>query len=391
MRELCLEQGVVEAKEDDIIILVPKASLSAKSPPRLPAFYNPAAKLNRDISIKIYDAYISSMPSEATFADVLAGVGVRGLRVAKECGRVSRVYINDVNPVAVELARRAAELNGVLDRCVFTNKDALLFLAEHSTRGKRFDILDIDPFGSPMPFLASSLRTVRRGGLISLTATDTAILCGVYPRVAFRRYGGFSIRCEYGNEAGARLLLAAAAREAMSINSGITPIFAHSSRHYIRVYFKLVVGASKADENIEQIGYISHCEYCGHREYRYRLERCPRCGNKMITAGPLWIGEIYSKSILEEAAKSRAEQPNAADRIISSALRECTLPPTYYRVDKAADRLNIRTPPMEEVMAQLEASGFRSSRTIFNPKGIRTEASAEEFDEALLRCVERGA
>jgi tRNA (guanine26-N2/guanine27-N2)-dimethyltransferase len=98
--------------------------------------------------------------------------------------------------------------------------------------------------------------------LISLTATDTAVLCGVYPKIALRRYGGLSLRCEYGNEVGARLLLGAAARQAMSINAGITPVFAHASRHYIRVYFTLESGASKADENLEKIGYINQCGGC---------------------------------------------------------------------------------------------------------------------------------
>ncbi|MEM4725362.1 MAG: hypothetical protein QXG63_00320, partial [Nitrososphaerales archaeon] len=197
---------IVEVKEEDTIILAPKSSVFDKIPPKSPAFYNPAAKLNRDVSLRIYSAYARLTCSNITFGDALAGVGARGLRVAKECKGVAQVYLNDLNPKAIELARYAAELNGVSEKCVFTTKDAILFLAEHSQPARRFDILDIDPFGSPTPFLAAALRAVKRGGLISLTATDTAVLCGVYPKVALRRYGGLSIRCEYGNEVGVRLL-----------------------------------------------------------------------------------------------------------------------------------------------------------------------------------------
>ncbi len=375
---------VVEVKEGDTIILAPKMSVFGKIPVKIPAFYNPAAKLSRDVSLRIYSAYAILVGADVTFADVLSGVGARGLRVAKECRKIALVYLNDLNPTAVELARKAAELNGVSDRCVFTTKDALVFLAEHSTPGKRFDIVDIDPFGSPLPYLPFALRAVKRGGLISLTATDTAVLCGVYPKVALRRYGGLSLRCEYGNEVGARLLLSAAAKQAMSINAGITPVFAHASRHYIRVYFTLENGALKADENLEKIGYINQCSGCGHRESGERLELCPTCGAKMLSAGPLWIGPLFSRSVLEAALTLRSEPLKVEDKIFTIALDECDLPPTYYTVDELAELLKVATPSVKDVIGSLRARGFRAARTVFNPKGVRTDAPKREVEETVL-------
>ncbi len=375
---------IVEVKEGETIILAPKTSVFNKIPPKSPVFYNPAAKLNRDASLRIYNAYASSTCSEITFGDALAGVGARGLRVAKECRGVAQVYLNDLNPKAIELARCAAELNGVSEKCVFTTEDTLLFLAEHSTPGKRFDVVDIDPFGSPTPFLAAALRAVKRGGLVSLTATDTAVLCGVYPKVALRRYGGLSMRCEYGNEVGARLLFGAAARLAMSLNAGIVPVFTQASRHYIRVYFTLEKGVLKAEENLTNIGYLNHCGKCGYREVGAQSNICPKCKAKVMNAGPLWIGEINSKSILEAALNLRAESSKPADKFLSLALGECGLPPAYYVVDRVADRLNVLTPSIEDVIARLRVMGFRAVRTIFNPKGIRTDASKEDVEEAIL-------
>ena len=375
---------VVEVKEGDTIILAPKSSVFGKIPTKLPAFYNPAAKLSRDVSLKINDAYANLVGVDVTFADVLSGVGARGLRVAKECQRVAQVYLNDLNPKAIELAEKAAKLNGVFEKCVFTTKDALLFLAEHSTPGKRFDVVDVDPFGSPLPYLPAALRAVKRGGLISLTATDTAVLCGVYPKVALRRYGGLSMRCEYGNEVGARLLLSAAARQAMSVNAGITPVFAHVSRHYIRVYFTLESGAKKADENLEKIGYINQCGECGYRESGERRELCPTCGAKMLLAGPLWVGPLFSNRVLDAALKLRSEHLKLLDKIISVALDECDLPPTYYSVDELAKRLKVATPSVKDVVGSLRARGFRAAKTVFNPKGVKTDAPKEEVEKAVL-------
>jgi tRNA (guanine26-N2/guanine27-N2)-dimethyltransferase len=379
---LTSEAEVVEVREGDTILLAPRSNVFSKVPAKIPAFYNPAAKLSRDVSLKIYSAYATLLGVDVTFADVLCGVGARGLRVAKECQRVDRVYLNDLNPKAIELAKKAAELNGVLERCVFTTKDALVFLAEHSTPGNRFDVIDVDPFGSPLPYLPAALRAVKRGGLISLTATDTAVLCGVYPKIALRRYGGFSLRCEYGNEVGARLLLGAAARQAMSINAGITPVFAHASRHYIRVYFTLESGASKADENLEKIGYINHCSGCGYRESGERRELCPTCGAKMQSAGPLWVGPLFSRSVLEAALSS--ERLKSEDKTITIALEECDLPPTYYTVDELAERLKVATPAVKDVIGSLRARGFRAARTVFNPKGVRADAPKEVVEEAVL-------
>jgi tRNA (guanine26-N2/guanine27-N2)-dimethyltransferase len=381
---LTSEAEVVEVKEGETVLLAPRSSVFSKVPAKIPAFYNPAAKLSRDVSLKIYSAYATLLGVDVTFADVLCGVGARGLRVAKECQRVDRVYLNDLNPKAIELAKKAAELNGVLERCVFTTKDALVFLAEHSTPGNRFDVVDVDPFGSPLPYLPAALRAVKRGGLISLTATDTAVLCGVYPKIALRRYGGLSLRCEYGNEVGARLLLGAAARQAMSINAGITPVFAHASRHYIRVYFTLESGASKADENLEKIGYINQCGGCGYRESGGRRELCPTCGAKMQSAGPLWVGPLFSRSVLEAALRLSSERLKPEDKTLTIALEECDLPPTYYTVDELAERLKVATPAVKDVIGSLRARGFRAARTVFNPKGVRADAPKEVVEEAVL-------
>jgi tRNA (guanine26-N2/guanine27-N2)-dimethyltransferase len=376
--------GVIEVKEGDTIILAPKLSIFNMVPPRSPAFYNPAAKLNRDVSLKIYSAYANLKHSDLIFADTLSGVGARGLRVAKECSGIGGVYLNDLNPKAIELAKQAAVLNDIVDRCVFSTKDALLFLAEHSTPESRFDIVDVDPFGSPLPYLPASIRAVKRGGLVSLTATDTAVLCGVYPRIALRRYGGLSMRCEYGNEVGARLLLGAATKQAISINLSIDPVFAHASRHYIRVYFTLESSASKADENLKKIGHINHCSGCGYRESGEQKSLCPRCGAKMSSAGPLWLGGLHSKSILDSALRFKPNHLRPADKIVTLALDEYDLPPTYYIVDKVAERLNVATPSTKDIISFLKAKGFRAARTIFNPKGVRTDAQIKDVEEAVL-------
>ena len=42
----------------------------------------------------------------------------------------------------------------------------------------KFDIVDLDPYGSMVPFLYSALKALRKGGLLCVTCTDTRVLCG---------------------------------------------------------------------------------------------------------------------------------------------------------------------------------------------------------------------
>jgi tRNA (guanine26-N2/guanine27-N2)-dimethyltransferase len=41
-----------------------------------------------------------------------------------------------------------------------------------------YDAIDLDPYGTPAHFLDSALQAVAEGGLLAVTATDMAVLCG---------------------------------------------------------------------------------------------------------------------------------------------------------------------------------------------------------------------
>src|SRR3990172_5272692 len=71
-------------------------------PRRPPVFYNPRMRLNRDVTCAVVKTL--QKEGEVRFADLLAGSGAKGLRVAKEAG--CRVVLNDANPAAQELIKR---------------------------------------------------------------------------------------------------------------------------------------------------------------------------------------------------------------------------------------------------------------------------------------------
>jgi tRNA (guanine26-N2/guanine27-N2)-dimethyltransferase len=63
----------IEITEGQTKLLVPRNSLEEKVPPHSPAFFNPLARLNRDLSIHIYntflDEYNNNKNNQITYDD----------------------------------------------------------------------------------------------------------------------------------------------------------------------------------------------------------------------------------------------------------------------------------------------------------------------------------
>jgi len=371
-------------------LLVPTLSIESKVPPKKPAFYNPAATFSRDISIGICQAFGQRKNQPIEMADSLAGVGARGIRIAIEAPAISRVHLNDLNRDGLDLARSSADINGVLSKCTFSPEDVKMFFAKHSSPDKRFDIVDLDPYGSPAPYLESALAAVTGGGLLCITATDTAVLCGVYPEVARRKYYARSLRSEYCHETAARILVGALAHRAMPLNLGIRPLFGHTTRHYVRVYVSITVGSSQARSCQKGLGYIIHCSTCGARRVSKDVDRfCPDCGGKTGYAGPLWVQDINDPPFLRETCKVYEELGTpVCSKIVQTASEETELPPYYFALDNIARSNKTRSPSMNRTVVRLEEVGYRATRTIFNPKGIKTDAPLAEVERAAKEASE---
>ena len=82
------------------------------------------------------------------------------------------------------------------EKCKFSRKRSfsVSFSTREENNGDRFDAVDVDPFGTPSPFVDCALRSIKDGGLLSVSATDSGVLCGVYPKVALRKYLGLPLR-----------------------------------------------------------------------------------------------------------------------------------------------------------------------------------------------------
>ena len=388
-----LGQDFVESVEGKTRLLVPHSSLTSKVPPKWPAFFNPSARLNRNLSMLAYRAFIGRLDGEKTFADSLTGIGARALRVAVEVPGIEQVYGNDVNPIAIEAAKNASAINSVADKCTFSIAEVCKFLTDHATReGERFGIVDLDPFGTPARHLDCMLRSVVDEGLVSVTATDNAVLCGIYPDVCFRRYYGKPLNNSYCNETALRLLLSLLALTASRLELSIKPVFAHANMHYFRVYAQVFVSSSGANKMPDNIGYMMHCFKCGNRLLREEKDcdslRCKLCESRLTVGGQLWIKNLYDKEFISKMAS--CEPDRECRKVLDACASELDNIPYYFRVDEISSMLKTNPVSVFKMVELLDKAGFAVSGTALNTGGFKTDARLDEILDIMKQKIARG-
>lgn len=341
-------------------------------------FYNPRQELNRDLTIAVLRALRSSQPGVETYLDAMTATGIRGLRAAADGWTVTCC---DRDPAAIGRARSHFEANGFEAEFVTRNVNALVH-----ERG--FDVIDLDPFGSPMPFVDAAVSRSPR--LLCVTATDTAPLCGAHLRAGMRRYFAVPRNTEYHREMGLRTLLAGVCRLAAMRDLAIEPVCTHATSHYVRAYCRLSGGAGTADAAIDQLGVIAHCEDCLYRESAAGLlgtifETCPNCdGDRVLHAGPIWIGPTRDRAFLRtvcDALDDAMGERDAAADLIEQLIDELDRP-THYDQHVLCKRWNRSAPAMDAFLDRLDAAGFETSRTHFGGTTFKTDAGVEQIRRA---------
>jgi tRNA (guanine26-N2/guanine27-N2)-dimethyltransferase len=356
---------------------------------KAPVFYNPAMELNRDLSVAALQVYRREKEEDIQICDAFGGSGIRGIRYAQEIDGVENILITDLNPLAVECARENVNING-LDNVRVCREDANILLRR--CRGK-FDVVDIDPFGTPSPYVESAAVSLKVGGLICVTATDTSALCGTYKEPCIRKYGSTPLKTEYCHENGLRILAGFVSRTFAKYKKFTTPIFSHSTEHYLRLYLKVGKGAKETDQSLKNIGYIAHCPKCLYRMSIPGIaplipETCPSCNGKLKVAGPLWLGYLqdraFVKGMLDLLPEITIGKYDQAVKLLERCYEESSGPATYYDLHKICKVLKISAPPLALVLEELTKREYFASRTHVKPTGIKTDAPIEKIKEIVL-------
>jgi tRNA (guanine26-N2/guanine27-N2)-dimethyltransferase len=309
---------------------------SSFPPSSVAVFYNPAMRMNRDVAVAAIACFSKNAP-EYTYLDALSASGIRGLRIAKEVGL--NTTLSDWEETSIELIKKNIELNN-LSNCTAIKRNANVVMLDNS-----FDIIDLDPFGSPAPFLDAACRSAKR--LLCITATDTAPLCGAHRKAGIRNYAALPLKTEYYPEMGVRILMGAVARTLAKHDKAMAPLLSYAQAHYVRLFASVKKDIKAADECLENMGFISHCFGCGAREWKYGLavhlpEECPVCGHTTSLAGPLWLGRLHDTDFCEELLGEIEKRGfKEALKLIAACRDELDIPMHYDYHKLCKDRKSV--------------------------------------------------
>ena len=324
--------------------------------------------------------------------DGMGATGVRGLRIAKEVPGC-RVLINDVNPDCVEFAGRNVRENDLQD-----NVEVSLGDVRGTTPGRYFDYIDIDPFGTPAPFVESALRSVRRSGVLAVTATDTATLFGSYPGTCRRRYDSRPIKCYLSHEMGVRILTGFVIRRAAAFDLAASPLLAYSNDHYYRAFFVIKKGAGITDELLKDIHYVLYDEgsLCWRfKEFADLGAAGSVCqGDNCRIGGPLFSGTLIHPDVANALSGADLDEmcggfsgKERCIKILDRLAGEAKGRPFFHCTHEIGRRVVAPPPSILYLIDKLAEKGVTGTRTHFSPTGIKTDRCNTTTDAEIGEMI----
>ncbi len=334
----------------------------------MPVFYNPVMKLNRDLSILMISAL--DWKDNLRLCFPMEATGVRVARVLNEIDtkNISTINVNDSSEEAVKLIKK----NCKSPKITITEQDANSLLRERRV----WDYIDIDPFGTPNPFLDSAVRRTARDGILAVTATDTSGLTGTYPRVTRRKYWAEPSRTWVMHEIGLRILIRKVQLIGAQYDKALFPILSISTDHYYRVFFRVDRSQSAVKPLLKQ-----HKQFIVDHNSQTCTETDLNTG-----VGPLWAGPLHDKKIISKMIKiGKQLELNEAVTLLTTILEECSIETVgFVDIHQFSKISKVHGLKKEDFFRIL---GKDAVKTHISPIGIKTKLTVEE----ILKRVQRHA
>lgn len=375
--------------------------------------------------------------------DALSASGLRALRYGHELPFVTSIKANDLSASAAASIKQNVEHNGLQDIIEVTNDDALALmyrtiadgLSKRDRHGipassQKFDVIDLDPYGTAAPFFDAAVQSVRDdGGLLCITCTDSAVWAGhSYCEKTFALYGGTPIKGLHSHEAGLRLILNGIGVSAARYGLNIEPLLSLSIDFYTKVFVKVTKSPQAVKFHGAKSMLVYSCDSgCGAWEtqplmkskptpnkngkgafYKHVMalgptadRLCQHCGVKMHINGPMYGGYIHSREFVE---KLLAQIPEAStetygtlprlEGMLTTALDElldapeetqdvnpkeakyATLDPYPFFIipGKLSSVLSCATPGDDVFRGALKHLGYQAGRSHCRGGSIKTDA-----------------
>ncbi|PON42918.1 tRNA methyltransferase, Trm [Parasponia andersonii] len=349
-------------------------------------------------------------PKPPKVLEALSASGLRALRYAREVEGIGQVVALDNDKASVEACRRNIKFNGSVT-CAKVESHLTDARAYMLTHPKEFEVVDLDPYGSPSVFLDSAVQSVDDGGLLMCTATDMAVLCGGNGEVCYSKYGSYPLRGKYCHEMALRILLASIESHANRYKRYIVPVLSVQMDFYVRVFVRVYSSASAMKNTPLKLSYVYQCTGCDsfhlqpigrtiakNNSVRYLPgfgpvvpQDCSDCGKKFNMGGPIWSAPIHDQewvaSILADV-KSMKDRYPAYDRIsavLTTISEELPDVPLFLSLHNLCATLKCTSPSAVIFRSAVINAGYRISGTHVNPLGLKADAPMDIIWD-IMRC-----
>ncbi|XP_072318372.1 tRNA (guanine(26)-N(2))-dimethyltransferase [Eucyclogobius newberryi] len=344
----------------------------------------------------------------------LAASGLRSVRFALEVPGLNSVTANDFSAKAATLIARNAEFNRVNHLVEASCKDASLLMYEKRGKKDRYDVIDLDPYGSPSPFIDAAVQAVGEGGLLCITCTDMAVMAGNSGETCYSKYGSVSIKSKFCHEMALRIILHSLDQRAGVYQRYVQPLLAVSVDFYIRVFARVFTGQAKVKNSASKQALVYNCVGCGSFHLQRMGRRtsngnnmkysaatgppvgpeCEHCGHRHQLGGPVWAEPIHDRDFVQRVLSSVSANPSRfgtsrrIEGILSVVTEELEDVPLYYTVDHLSSTIHSNTPPLLQFRSALLHAGHRVSLSHACKNAIKTDAPAKVIWD-VMRCWEK--
>ncbi|XP_019959612.2 tRNA (guanine(26)-N(2))-dimethyltransferase [Paralichthys olivaceus] len=344
----------------------------------------------------------------------LAASGLRSVRFALEVPGLQSITANDFSTKAAGLIARNAQYNGVDHLLQASCRDASMLMYEMRGKKERYDVIDLDPYGSPAPFLDAAVQAVSEGGLLCITCTDMAVMAGNSGETCYSKYGSVSIKAKYCHEMALRIILHSLDQRAGVYQRYIQPLLSVSVDFYIRVFVRVFTGQATVKNSASKQALAYNCVGCGsfhlqrmgkrtmngkHMKYSAANgppvgPECEHCGQRHQMGGPLWVEPIHDVAFVQRVLSAVSGNPSRfgtskrIEGMLSMVTEELEDVPLYYTVDSLSSTIHCNTPPLLQFRSALLHAGHRVSLSHACKNAIKTNAPPAAIWD-IMRCWEK--
>ncbi|EEC13198.1 N2,N2-dimethylguanosine tRNA methyltransferase, putative, partial [Ixodes scapularis] len=345
-----------------------------------------------------------------TVLEALAASGLRSIRYALEIEGIERIVANDYSVQAVESIKRNVEHNKVAHLVTPSRAEAALLM--HSHKADRFDVIDLDPYGSPAMFLDAAVQAVKEKGLLLVTCTDMAILCGNSSETCRAKYGAVSLKSKCCHEMALRIVLQSIESHANRYGRYTVPLLALSVDFYVRVFVRVYTGAAMVKRSTSKLGMVYQCSgcesftlqplgRCTEKGTGFKFSpaqgppvgpSCSHCGHKHHVGGPIWINPLHDLGFVRrliDRVSANPELYGTSKRMLGilHLLTESCRCAHYFLWTDWHLSCMISTPSMLQFRSALLHQGYRVSFSHACKNSVKTDAPMDVIWDIIRTWV----